>query len=58
MGLPVLIMVIPLVCYLLWLFVKLRRLSRLQNSLRRRAMARGMSGPPSPRRRRRHHRKE
>ena len=57
MGLPVLIVVLPIVCYLVWLFVKLQRLSRRQRRLRNRLIARGAGGSVQ-RTRQKHHRKE
>ncbi|QCT19127.1 hypothetical protein FEM41_05380 [Jejubacter calystegiae] len=48
MGPLVLIIVLPIACYLLWLFVKLQRLSRRQRWLRNRMMARGSGGASYP----------
>ncbi|PSR45264.1 hypothetical protein C8256_18390 [Kluyvera genomosp. 2] len=56
-GLPVLLITLLVICYLGWLFVKLRRLSRRQNWLRNRLTLRHAARPAS-RRRSRHHRKE
>ncbi|PJR48079.1 hypothetical protein CWM57_24100 [Klebsiella sp. G-Nf4] len=56
-GFPVLLITLLVICYLLWLFVKLRRLSRRQKWLRNRLMTRG-AVRPGRRTRRRHHRKE
>ncbi|UNC52336.1 hypothetical protein D5067_0023170 [Enterobacter huaxiensis] len=56
-GTLALLITLPVICYLVWLFVKLRRLSRRQTLLRTRMMAR--NGARTGRRRRtRHQRKE
>ncbi|EFJ75131.1 hypothetical protein HMPREF1613_00793 [Escherichia coli 908616] len=57
MGLPVLLITLPVICYLVWLFVKLQRLSRRQKWLRNRLMTRN-GHPPVRRSRQRRHRKE
>lgn len=57
MGTVVLILILPIVCYLGWLFVKLQRLSRRQGWLRSRLTAQGM-GRTVHSRRGRHRRKE
>ena len=56
-GLPVLLITLPVICYLVWLFVKLQRLSRRQKWLRNRLMTRN-GHPPVRRSRQRRHRKE
>ncbi|NCB88061.1 MAG: hypothetical protein EOM43_11405 [Gammaproteobacteria bacterium] len=56
-GLPVLLITLLVVCYLVWLFVKLRRLSRRQKWLRNRLLLRN-GAAPARRRRSRYHRKE
>ena len=48
---------LPVICYLVWLFVKLQRLSRRQKWLRNRLMTRN-GHPPVRRSRQRRHRKE
>ncbi|POZ14611.1 hypothetical protein C3Z09_17780 [Lelliottia aquatilis] len=56
-GSIVLLITLPVICYLVWLFVKLRRLSRRQKWLRTRFLAR--NGVKTGRRiRTRHQRKE
>ncbi|PHZ51314.1 hypothetical protein CK478_10810 [Enterobacter hormaechei] len=56
-GTLVLLITLPVICYLVWLFVILRRLSRRQKWLRTRMMAR--NGTRTGRRiRTRHQRKE
>ncbi|OZU91377.1 hypothetical protein CIW66_20025 [Enterobacter cloacae] len=56
-GTIVLLITLPVICYLVWLFVKLRRLSRRQKWLRTRIMVR--NGASTGRRMRtRHQRKE
>ncbi|NTX71639.1 hypothetical protein FCH31_19745 [Lelliottia amnigena] len=56
-GTIVLLITLPVICYLVWLFVKLRRLSRRQRLLRTRMMTR--NGAKTGRRiRMRHQRKE
>ncbi|EHM49858.1 hypothetical protein HMPREF0880_01516 [Yokenella regensburgei ATCC 43003] len=56
-GFTVLLITLPVICYLAWLFVKLRRLSRRRNWLRNRLLTRS-TGLPVRRRRQRYHRKE
>ncbi|ARU83258.1 hypothetical protein A8A57_22210 [Lelliottia amnigena] len=56
-GTIVLLITLPVICYLVWLFVKLRRLSRRQKWLRTRALTRN-SVKPGRRIRTRHQRKE
>ncbi|POP40504.1 hypothetical protein CHU32_26795 [Superficieibacter electus] len=56
-GLPVLLLLLPVICYLGWLFVKLQRLSRRQRWLRNRLVTKN-GVRPVYRTRRRHHRKE
>ncbi|AVY97018.1 hypothetical protein C0560_21310 [Lelliottia sp. AC1] len=56
-GSIVLLITLPVICYLVWLFVKLRRLSRRQRWLRTRILTR--NGVKTGRRiRTRHQRKE
>ncbi len=52
-----LLITLPVICYLVWLFVKLQRLSRRQKWLRNRLMTRN-GHPPVRRSRQRRHRKE
>jgi len=57
MGLPVLLITLPVICYLVWLFVKLQRLSRRKQWLRNRLIPQKGIGP-GRRYRQRRHRKE
>ncbi|MFX4313034.1 hypothetical protein F8O53_14000 [Enterobacter sp. 63] len=56
-GTIILLITLPVICYLVWLFVKLRRLSRRHKWLRTRMMARNVART-GRRIRTRHQRKE